>query len=131
MVLINQIYPVFAQQGIVDENSWYVAGKTLLEEMGLTNAEKTLIDPTSEQFKQAQAQKQQSQLAMMQAQQQAEIAMKKALVDAKAAADIRKSGIPKVSAGLNDLPPDAIAEILKKMNLPASPRGMALRRPNG
>lgn len=131
MVLINQIYPVFAQQGIVDENSWYVAGKTLLEEMGLTNAEKTLIDPTSEQFKQAQAQRQQSQLAMMQAQQQAEIAAKKALVDAKAAADIRKSGIPKVSAGLNDLPPDAIAEILKKMNLPASPRGMALRRPNG
>ena len=60
-----------------------------------------------------------------------EVSMEEALVDAKAAADIRKSGIPKVSAGLNDLPPDAIAEILKKMNLPASPRGMALRRPNG
>lgn len=131
MVLINQIYPVFAQYGIVDENSWYTAGKTLLEEMGLMNAEKTLIDPTSDQFKQAQAQRQQAQVAMMQAQQQAEVATKKAIVDAKAAADIRKSGIPKVSAGINDLPPDAIAEILKKMGLPASPRGMALRENNG
>lgn len=131
MLLINQIYPMFAQYGIVNENSWYIAGKTLLEEMGLTNAEKTLIDPNSDVFKQAQAQKQQAQMAMMQAQQQADIATKKAIVDAKAAADIRKSGIPKVSAELNDLPPDAIAAIIQKMGLPVSPRGMALRENNG
>lgn len=131
MLLINQIYPMFSQYGIVDENSWYVAGKTLLEEMGLTNAEKTLIDPTSDAYKQAQQQKQQAQIAMAQAQQQAEIAGKKALVDAKAEADIKKSGIPKVSADLNSLPPDAIAAIIQRMGLPVSPRGMALRETNG
>lgn len=127
MVLLNQIYPIVAQYGIVNENSWYVATKTLLEEMGLMNAEKSLVDPSSQEYQQAQQQKQQSQLAMAQAQQQAEIAVKKALVDAKAAADIRKSGIPKVSTSLNDLPPDAIAEILQKMGLNVRPRGMALR----
>lgn len=117
MLLINQIYPIFAQYGIVNEYSWFIAGKTLLEEMGLTNAEKTLIDPNSDIYKQAQAQKQQAQLAMMQAQQQAEVATKKAIVDAKADANIRQSGIPKVSANLETLPPQAVNAILQKMGL--------------
>lgn len=131
MILLNQIYPIVSQYGIVNENSWYVATKTLLEEMGLMNAEKSLVDPSSDVFKQAQAQKQQAQLAMAEAQQKAEIAAKKAVIDAKSAADIRKSGIPKVSAMLDDLPPDAVAEILQKMGLSASPRGMAMRELNG
>ena len=130
MVLLNQIYPVLAQMGIVNEQSWYIAAKSLLQEMGLMNAEKSLVDPASDTYKQIQAQKQQAQVMAQQAEKQADITAKTAIINAKANAELVKSKVPKVSATISELPVDAQVQMLKNMGLSTTPQGMALKEMN-
>ena len=145
MLLVNSLIPALINYGIADENTVFVAAKSLTQEMGLVTLEKSLIDPKSQQFQQAQQQKQQAQMAQIQAQQQAEIVGKKALIDAKAEADIRKSKVPKPSITYDDMPIDAKAQVLANMGLATTPvalmtretrndgvqPGFTLEKPNG
>lgn len=109
MVLINQIYPLLEQKGIVTAQSWYNLTKDLLEQMGLRNTTNYIIDPKSEEGMQLQQQMQQSQQAMQQAAMQQQVE----LLKAKAEADIAKAKVPHLSAQFDDLPVTAQAELLK------------------
>lgn len=127
MVLLGQILPILSQAGIADENTIYTAAKALVQEMGLMNVEKVLVDPSSDTFKRAQAQKQQMQLASVQAEKQAEIMGKKAVIDAKAEADMRKAQVPKVATTMDDLPMEAQMQLLERMGLKSTPEGIAIQ----
>lgn len=127
MILLQQIYPSMLQQGIVDANAFYTATKLLLDEMGLLSAEKTLIDPSSQQYKQMQAAAQQMAMQTQQMAQEAELQNKIAQINAKAAADIQKAKVPKVSVGMEDLPPDAQVQVMGNMGLATTPEGMVIK----
>lgn len=127
MVLLNQIYPAMLQQGIVNADSFFTATKLLLDEMGLLSAEKTLIDPQSQQYKQAQAQAQQTAAQLQQQAQQADLNAKLVTINAKAQADIMKNKVPKVAVGMEDLPPDAQVQVMRNMGLATTPQGMAVK----
>ena len=117
MLLIQSLIPSLINYGIADENTVFVAAKNLTQEMGLVTLEKALIDPKSQQYKQAQAQKQQAQAQQIQAAAQADILAKKALIDAKAEADIRKAKAPRPSITYEDMPLDAQEQVLANMGL--------------
>ena len=127
MLLVNSLIPALINYGIADENTVFVAAKSLTQEMGLVTLEKALIDPKSQQFQQSRQQKQQAQMQQIQAQQQAEILTKKALIDAKAEADIRKSKSPKPSITYDDMPIDAKAQVLANMGLTSTPVALMTR----
>lgn len=109
MVLIQQIYPVLAQTGIVTPVSWYEIVKDLLEKMGIRNTENYLIDPNSDVAKQAQ---QQAAQAQQQAQQQA-----LQLEQAKAQLEIEKARQPHFTIRYEDLPPEAQLQALKYLGI--------------
>lgn len=127
MVLLQQIYPQLSQIGIVDGNSYFESARLLLDEMGLLSAEKTLVDPNSQSFKQAQALKAQQAAQMQQAAQQAELQNSIAKINAKAKADIEKSKVPKVSVTMDDLPPDAQTQVIGNMGLKTTPHAMFVK----
>lgn len=111
MILINQIYPQLAQQGIVTPNSWYQIVKDLLEKMGVRNTAAYLADPNAPEMQQKQQQVQQQAMQAQQMQMQAEIA---------------KASVPKVSVKLEDLPTDAKLQfITQKLGLQTTPQNVA------
>lgn len=127
MIAIQQIYPILERLGIVDERSYHTAGKLLLDEMGLLSAEKTLVDPNSQTFKQAQALKMQMAQQTAQAAQQADLQNKVAQIQAKAEADIAKAKVPKVAVSMDDLPPDAQTQVMANMGLTTTPHAMWIK----
>lgn len=111
MILINQIYPQLAQQGIVTPNSWYQIVKDLLEKMGVRNTAAYLADPNAPEMQQRQQQAQQQAIQAQQMQMQAEIA---------------KASVPRVSVKLEDLPMDAKLQFIQqKLGLQTTPKNVA------
>lgn len=104
MILVNQIYPILQNNGVVTEHSWFNIVKELLNKMGLRNTENYLIDPSSEEFAQrkqeAMVQQQQSQQMAMQAQQM------------KYQTEIEKARTPKIMGQIRDLPLDVQVKYL-------------------
>lgn len=127
MLLLQQIYPQQMQIGIVNANSYYVALKLLLDEMGLLSAEKTIIDPNSQEYKQTQQAKAQGAQQAQQQAQQAQLQTRVAQIQAKAQADIAKAKVPKVSVTMDDLPPDAQAQVMQNMGLRSSPQAVVAK----
>lgn len=127
MLLLQQIYPQQMQIGIVNANSYYVALKLLLDEMGLLSAEKTIIDPNSQEYKQTQQAKAQGAQQAQQQAQQAQLQTRVAQIQAKAQADIAKAKVPKVSVTMDDLPPDAQAQVMRNMGLKSSPQAIVAK----
>ena len=127
MLLIQSIFPSTGQYGIVDENTMYTTMKLLLDEMGLLSAEKTLVDPNSQAFKQKKLQTQQALVQAQQAQQQAALSSKIAQINAKAQADIAKAKVPKVSVTMDDLPSDAQMQVMGNMGLRTTPASVAAK----
>lgn len=127
MLLLQQIYPQQMQIGIVNANSYYVALKLLLDEMGLLSAEKTIIDPNSQEYKQTQQAKAQGAQQAQQQAQQAQLQTRVAQIQAKAQADIAKAKVPKVSVTMDDLPPDAQAQVMQNMGLKSSPQAIVAK----
>ena len=95
MVLINQIYPVLQQQGIVNADSWFNITKELLEKMGMRNITSYLMDPSSPEAIQKQ------QIAM----QQAQLMQAQQLEQQKEIEKLKNK--PRLSINYRDLPPEA------------------------
>lgn len=127
MLLLQQLIPMLTNFGVANEATIYTAAKSLTQEMGLPGLEKTLIDPNSDAFKAMQQQKQQAAMQQAQAAAQAEIVTKKAVIDAKADAEIRKRRVPEPHVDYPDLPVDAQAGIIQNMGLSTSPLAMFQR----
>ncbi len=103
MVALNQIYPVLANQGIVNAKSWYNLVVKLLEALGLRDVGQYLIDPESPE---AQAAARAAQQAAAQAQAQA--------LQNSLQLSIARYSIPRMTINYEDLPPDAQVEYLKQ-----------------
>lgn len=150
MVMINQIYPILAQAGLITPNSWYNIVTELLEKMGIRNVANYILDPNSkeaEAFKAEQEEKA-KQAAMMQMQAEMQ----------KAQMEIEKARQPHTSISLSydELPPKAQLDLLqmlgakvntediiqkeelesvkeanKKPSIPPTPQGTGGNRDNG
>lgn len=150
MVMINQIYPILAQAGLITPNSWYNIVTELLEKMGIRNVANYILDPNSkeaEAFKAEQEEKA-KQAAMMQMQSEMQ----------KAQMEIEKARQPhtSISISYDELPPKAQLDLLqilgakvntediiqkeelesvkeanKKPSIPPTPQGTGGNRDNG
>lgn len=150
MVMINQIYPILAQAGLITPNSWYNIVTELLEKMGIRNVANYILDPNSkeaEAFKAEQEEKA-KQAAMMQMQAEMQ----------KAKMEIEKARQPhtSISISYDELPPKAQLDLLqilgakvntediiqkeelesvkeanKKPSIPPTPQGTGGNRDNG
>lgn len=150
MVMINQIYPILAQAGLITPNSWYNIVTELLEKMGIRNVANYILDPNSkeaEAFKAEQEEKA-KQAAMMQMQAEMQ----------KAQMEIEKARQPhtSISISYDELPPKAQLDLLqilgakvntediiqkeelesvkeanKKPSIPPTPQGTGGNRDNG
>lgn len=150
MVMINQIYPILAQAGLITPNSWYNIVTELLEKMGIRNVANYILDPNSkeaEAFKAEQEEKA-KQAAMMQMQAEMQ----------KAQMEIEKARQPhtSISISYDELPPKAQLDLLqilgakvntediiqkeelesvkeanKKPSVPPTPQGTGGNRDNG
>ncbi len=150
MVMINQIYPILAQAGLITPNSWYNIVTELLEKMGIRNVANYILDPNSKEaaaFKAEQEEKA-KQAAMMQMQAEMQ----------KAQMEIEKARQPhtSISISYDELPPKAQLDLLqilgakvntediiqkeelesvkaenKKPSVPPTPQGTGGNRDNG
>lgn len=115
MLVLNQIYPQLATQGIVNAKSWYNLVVKLLEALGLRDVSQYLLDPESPEAQQQ----------AMAAQQAAAQAQAEALQNSLQLA-IAKSSVPRVNLSLENLPPDAQREYLKeKLGIDTTERAIA------
>lgn len=115
MLVLNQIYPQLASQGIVNAKSWYNLVVKLLEALGLRDVSQYLLDPESPEAQQQ----------AMAAQQAAAQAQAEALQNSLQLA-IAKSSVPRVNLSLENLPPDAQREYLKeKLGIDTTERAIA------
>ena len=107
MVMINQIYPLLAQAGLITPKSWYNIVSELLEKMGIRNVANYILEPDSNEARELQQQKQQE------AQQTKQEALQ--LEQMKAQWDIEKASAPhfNVSVPYNELPPAAQMQLLQ------------------
>ena len=114
-LVLNQIYPQLATQGIVNAKSWYNLVCKLLEALGLRDVSEYLLDPESQE-----AQQQAKAAQEKQAQQQAQ-ALQNSLQ-----LSIAKSSVPRINVTLNDLPPDVQRQYLKdKLGIETTEKAIA------
>lgn len=104
MYILNTIYPILAQQNVVNASSWYSLVKKLLEAMGIRDVTPFLLDPSSPEAKEAQEKAAKDALEMQAKQFQQAIQMA-----------IAKSSVPRVSMNLTDMPTDAQQQYLEQM----------------
>ena len=143
MVMINQIYPILAQAGLITPKSWFNIISELLEKMGIRNVQNYILDPDSQEAAQFQQEQQQKAEAAAQQQMQAE--------QQKAQWEIEKARAPKTSISVQypDIPPaaqmqllqalganvksediiqkeelESVKEVNKKLQLPRTPNGV-------
>lgn len=120
LMLIQQLYPVLQNVGIVTPNSWYQITKDLLEDFGVRSTTKYLLDPQSQEFQQLQAQQAQAQ----QAEQQKQDALTQAQLQLKEK-DINTKLATKLTAKWNELPVDAKAQALQAIGIQTTPESIA------
>ena len=109
MVMINQIYPLLAQAGLITPKSWYNIISELLEKMGIRNVQNYMLDPDSDEAQQLQQQQQQA------AEQQKQEALQ--MEQMKAQWDIEKARTPhtSISVPYEQIPPKAQLNLLKAL----------------
>ena len=117
MVLINQLYPVLQQVGIVNASSWYKITKELLERMGIRSTANFLLDPESPEYQQMQAKQQQAQ----QKAEQKQDALTQAQLQLKEQ-DIKAKTLAKLNARLAELPIDAQIQALQQIGIQTTPK---------
>ncbi len=115
MLVLNQIYPQLAQQGIANAKSWYNLVCKLLEALGLRDVSQYLLDPES---KEAQQQAAAAQKAQAEAQAQA--------LQNSLQLSIAKTSMPRLNIYLRDLPPDVQRQYLEdKLGIKTTEKAIA------
>lgn len=115
MLVLQQVYPILAQQGIVNAKSWYNLVCKLLETLGLRDVSQYLMDPESPEAQQA------AQAAQAAAAQQQAEALQNSLQ-----LSIAKSSVPRLTIALTDLPPDVQRQYLKdKLGIETTEKAIA------
>lgn len=109
MVMINQIYPILAQAGLITPKSWYNIISELLEKMGIRNVANYILDPDSQEA--AQFQREQAQKEQAAAKQQLEMEQMKANWDIEKARQPHTS----ISVPYNEIPPAAQMQLLQML----------------
>ena len=109
MVMINQIYPILAQAGLITPKSWYNIISELLEKMGIRNVQNYILDPDSQEA--AQFQQEQEQKAEAAAQQQMQMEQQKAQWE------IEKARTPHTTVSIKypEVPPAAQMQMLQAL----------------
>ena len=109
MVMINQIYPILAQAGLITPKSWYNIISELLEKMGIRNVQNYILDPDSQEA--AQFQQEQQQKAEVAAQQQMQMEQQKAQWE------IEKARTPHTTVSIKypEVPPAAQMQMLQAL----------------
>ena len=109
MVMINQIYPILAQAGLITPKSWYNIISELLEKMGIRNVQNYILDPDSQEA--AQFQQEQQQKAEAAAQQQMQMEQQKAQWE------IEKARTPHTTVSIKypEVPPAAQMQMLQAL----------------
>lgn len=120
LMLIQQLYPVLQNVGIVTPQSWYSIVKDLLEDLGIRTTTKYLLDPSSPEYQQMQAQQQQAQ----QMEQQKQDAMAQAQLQLKEK-EINTKLATKLTAKWNELPVDAKVQALAAIGINTTPDNVA------
>ena len=105
IMIMQQLYPALQNMGVATEKSWYETAKDLLEKMGIRNVQNYLIDPDSDQWKQAQAQKQQAAEQAEQKQLDTMLMLEKVKLES----ELQRQSIPRMNMTSNykDLPVEA------------------------
>lgn len=103
IMIMQQLYPALQNMGVATEKSWYETAKDLLEKMGIRNVQNYLIDPDSDQWKQAQAQKQQAAEQAEQKQLDTMLMLQKVKLES----ELQRQSIPRISLNYKDLPVEA------------------------
>ena len=113
MLLIQQLYPILEQRGIVEGSGWHSIAKDLLDELGLKGTAGYLIDPNSPEGKQK---IQAAQAAM--AQKEAEAHQRELeKIKAKGEIEIEKAKIPRLGVYYSELPVDTQKQLLEDFDL--------------
>lgn len=109
MVMINQIYPILAQVGLITPKSWYNIISELLEKMGIRNVQNYILDPDSPEAKEFARQQQEA------AEQQRQAAIQ--MEQMKAQMEIEKAKTPhtSISVPYDQMPPKAQLDLLKAL----------------
>ena len=103
IMIMQQLYPALQNMGVATEKSWYETAKDLLEKMGIRNVQNYLIDPDSDQWKQAQAQKQQAAEQAEQKQLDTMLMLEKVKLES----ELQRQSIPRMTLNYKDLPVEA------------------------
>lgn len=105
IMIMQQLYPALQNMGVATEKSWYETAKDLLEKMGIRNVQNYLVDPDSDQWKQAQAQKQQAAEQAEQKQLDTMLMLEKVKLES----ELQRQSIPRMNMTSNykDLPVEA------------------------
>ena len=120
LMMIQQLYPVLQNVGIVTPQSWYSIVKDLLEDLGIRTTTKYLLDPNSPEFQNMQAQQQQA----VQMEQQKQEALVQAQLQLKEK-DINTKLATNLSAKWNELPVDAKVQALAAIGIQTTPDSVA------
>ncbi|WP_028130244.1 hypothetical protein [Selenomonas sp. AE3005] len=120
LMMIQQLYPVLQNVGIVTPQSWYSIVKDLLEDLGIRTTTKYLLDPNSPEFQQMQAQQQQA--AQMEQQKQEALVQAQLQLKEK---DINTKLATNLSAKWNELPVDAKVQALAAIGIQTTPDSVA------
>ena len=102
MYLIQSLYPILEQRGIVDGSGWHSAAKDLLEQLGLKGTSSYLIDPDSPEGKQ----KIQATQKAIEKQKQDERQFELDKIKTKADADLERAKVPRLGVYYSELPVD-------------------------
>ena len=113
MLLIQQLYPILEQRGIVDAAGWYSVFKDLLDEIGLRSTAGYLIDPNSPAGKQKMLQ----QAQLLEQQKQEEHQRELETIKIKGEIDANKAKIPRLGVYYRELPVETQMQMLKGFGL--------------
>ena len=113
MFLIQSLYPILEERGIVDGSGWHSAAKDLLEELGLKGTSSYLIDPDTEEGKQ----KIQAKQAAIEEQKQKEREFELQKIKVKVNADLERAKIPRLGVYYSELPVDTQRQLLNGFGL--------------
>ena len=103
IMIMQQLFPMLQQMGVVTEKSWYETAKDLFEKMGVRNVQNYLLDPDSQMFKELQAQKAQQAEQAEQKQLDKELLLMRTKLDT----ELQRQSIPRMNLNYRDLPVEA------------------------
>ena len=113
MYMIQTLYPILEQRGIVDGSGWHSAAEDLLNELGMKGTSGYLIDPATPE---GQQKIQATQAAL--AQKEAEAHQRELeKIRAKGLIEIEKAKIPRLGVYYSELPVDTQKQLLEDFDL--------------